>query len=132
MVTVPRKSRYVFSVLRCCALMNYEGALLIFTFKLQLIALLARHHRKKLPKLDHSSFKEIPKEVNILLQSFCTDLSETYASGKEVMYVYFCIFFGLFSGEEEIQSSLCSYTSFCCIMATPMQEQSRNAVFIFL
>ncbi|EXC13327.1 hypothetical protein L484_012755 [Morus notabilis] len=73
--------------------------------EIKLIALLARHHRKKLPKLDHSSFKEIPKEVNILLQSFCTDLSERYASGKEVMYVYFCIFFGLFSGIARMYSN---------------------------
>lgn len=34
---------------------------------LQLIALLAKHHRKKLPNVDHVSFKELPEEVSSYL-----------------------------------------------------------------
>ncbi|PON67037.1 Ppx/GppA phosphatase [Parasponia andersonii] len=44
------------------------------TEEIKLIALLARHHRKKLPKLNHGSFKELPNEVKKKFKFLCAIL----------------------------------------------------------
>ncbi|XP_048324109.1 uncharacterized protein LOC107411814 isoform X2 [Ziziphus jujuba] len=44
-------------------IMNGDSLRGYSTEEVKLVALLVRHHRKKLPKLDHASFKEFPKEL---------------------------------------------------------------------
>lgn len=61
------------------------------------VALLVRYHRKEFPKVVEFS------SLNFLFR-FVREIC-----GNDGIYVYFCIFFVLFSGEEEIKISLCNY-----------------------
>lgn len=91
--------------------------------RLQLIALLTRHHRKKLPKFDDASFNELGEEVSysiclviivhLVLREFDIDLS--------------CFI----PGNAEIQSSLCNFTFICCVTSEWIHKLQRNGFLTF-
>ncbi|KAF4389794.1 hypothetical protein F8388_009927 [Cannabis sativa] len=55
----------------CRIIMNSDHLHGYSTEETKLIALLARYHRKKLPKLDHASFKDFPKELKKKFNCLC-------------------------------------------------------------
>ncbi|PON89519.1 Pyrophosphatase [Trema orientale] len=82
------------------------------TEEIKLIALLARHHRKKLPKLNHGSFKELPKEVKKKFKFLCAILRISVALCVNI---------------QETESSH-SYEGFKLTLATllPLNESKNN------